>query len=71
MFDDLMINVDALDDLLGLGYTAQGVETRLVRDIPVRIMCRTLQHRGADLVPKELLGLLAVVSMDAAIQQEV
>ena len=66
MFDDHMINVDALDDLLGLGYTAQGVETRLVRDSYVRIMCRTLQQRGADLVPKEVLGLLAVVSMDAA-----
>ena len=72
LFNDLMTNVDHLDCLLGdpgrLGYCAI-VSTRAVRERNAAILCRMLQQQGAELVPIEVLGHLAAVSTESAIQR--
>jgi hypothetical protein len=70
---DMLVDIDVLDDLLGLpgrpGHTS--CETRIARELAVAGVCQQLRQRGADLVPTELHGLLAVVSTESAIHQEV
>ena len=65
-FNDLMIDVDALDDLLGIPGA-----TRAERKCIVADLCRSKRQRGADLVPTELLCLLEVISTESGIQQVV
>ena len=70
---DILVDIDVLDDLLGHPGRpgATSCQTRIARDFAVAGVCQEMRQRGADLVPTELHGLLAVVSTESAIHQEV